>query len=143
MNSSPLAAIVGVALAGLVLAAAAPASAQSVPSYAQRDETLHGVVEASDGYDLRVRDDRGFIDRVKLHDGTIIRPTGLTLARGQTVTVHGATRGDRFEASEIDTPYHYSYAYGYPGPYYPGPYGAYPYPYGAPAFGFGVGIHIR
>jgi hypothetical protein len=140
---SPLAALAGAALAGVLLEAV-PASAQeSVPSYARPDESVHGVVQKANGYDLEVRDDRGFIDRIKLHDGTVINPTGLKLAPGQTVTVHGQTNGSVFEASEIDTRYHYTYAYAYPAPYYPYYYG-YPYPvYGPPVFGFGLGIHIR
>lgn len=138
---SPLAALAGAALAGVLLMAV-PASAQeAVPSYARPDESVHGVVQKAAGYDLEVRDDRGFIDRIKLHDGTVINPRGLKLAPGQTVTVHGETRGNVFEASEIDTRYHYTYAYAYPAPYYPYYYG-YPY-YGGPVFGFGLGIHIR
>ncbi len=141
--SSLVAAVAGTALAGMMLALAGTASAQDVPSYAQQDEVLHGVVASANGFDLSLRDARGFIDRVKLHQGTVIRPRGLTLAAGQTVTIYGYSRGDHFDANEIDTPYRRRYAYyAYPGPYYayPGPY--YGYPYG-PSFGFGLGFHFR
>jgi hypothetical protein len=132
------------ALAGiLVLPLAAPA--QGVPSYATGEETIHGTVSGFDGkYDLTVRDDRGFVDNVRLHDGTIINPTGLRLAGGMTVTIYGHADGNHFSATEVETPYHRSYAYvpyAVPYPYAPYPY--YGYPYYGPAFGLGVGIHIR
>jgi hypothetical protein len=123
------------------------------PSYATPDETITGRISAISGtYNLSVRDDRGFIDSVTLHDGTVINPTGLRLSPGQTVTIHGFTRGGTFVANEVDTPYQddggvaYGYGDGYPygayygypyGGYYGYPYYGYGYPYG---FGFGVGI---
>src|SRR6201996_3796357 len=84
------------------------ASAQT-PSYANPaiagSETIHGTIASVNGkYNISVRDDRGFIDNVTLHDGTIINPTGLTLAPGQQVTIAGTNAGRTFIANEIDTP---------------------------------------
>ena len=119
------------------------AAAQGLPSYAHHDnEKITGTVTSFDGrYSLQVRDDRGFIDNVQLHQGTIINPTGLTLAPGMQVTIYGQPQGRHFAAVEIDTPYHYVSAV----PVYPYPY-PYPYPYSywharwrGPGFGFGVG----
>jgi protein involved in polysaccharide export with SLBB domain len=102
-----------VALAGAIAPAAAGAQ---VPSYAQNGgDTIRGTVASIDGkYDISVRDDRGFVDNVSLHDGTVINPTGLTLAPGETVTIEGRPAGATFVADEIDTPYTYGYAYPYP-----------------------------
>ena len=116
------------------------ASAQDVPSYANpsyasSDETIHGRILSIDGtFDIRVTDDRGFVDSVHLHQGTIINPTGLTLAPGMSVTITGYNAGQSFEANEIDAPYAYDgpapvpQYYG-PGWWYPG----YAYGYG-PSF---------
>jgi len=120
----------------IVGALAAPAAAQpALPSYATGDEAVHGRVSGFDGkYSLDVRDDRGFVDHVQLHDGTVINPTGLRLSSGMRVTVYGHTSGSVFTANEIDTPYHaYPVAYGYPYyPYYPGPF-----------YGVGLGFRFR
>jgi hypothetical protein len=123
-----------------------PAAAQpaGLPSYATGEESIRGRITSFDGkYNLQLRDDRGFVDNVSLHDGTIINPTGLRLASGQSVTILGQNSGKTFEANEIDTPYSSyglvpyaapGYAYGYP--VYG--YGYYGYPYRAyPAFGLG------
>ncbi len=143
------------AVAGVLgLGAAAPAAAQPVPSYAARsaDETIHGTIAAIDGkYAISVRDARGFVDNVTLRPGTIINPTGLELAPGQSVTILGVAQGKTFAANEIDTPYEtlsvvpVSPAYGY----YGYPYRPYGYRYGyGPAFGIGlrlgaVGLRYR
>ena len=126
------------ALGLALLASAIPsiAAAQDKPSYASSDEdTIHGrIVSVDDQYNVSVRDDKGYVDHVRLHQGTIINPTGLSLHPGMTVTVLGVNSGNVLAANEIDTPYNYSrgYAYGYP---------VYPYAYGYPAvaldFGFG------
>jgi hypothetical protein len=90
------------------------ALAQDVPSYARpavsnADETIHGRIRSVDGaFNISVDDDRGFIDSVQLHEGTIINPTGLTLSEGMSVTILGVNAGDTFDANEIDTPYTYS-----------------------------------
>jgi hypothetical protein len=129
------------------LAAAAP-----LPSYASSDEAIKGTISSVSGkYSIAVRDDRGFIDNVTLHDGTVINPTGLTLAAGQTVTIHGRNVGSSFSANEIDTPYEshgdgVTYAYGFPdnygGPYWPASYGyGYGYPY-APAYYGSIGFYF-
>jgi hypothetical protein len=131
-----LVAAVGLAACGL---SAVPASAQPerLPSYASGEEIIRGRVAAVDGkYHLQLRDERGYVDSVTLHDGTIINPTGLRLSPGQSVTIMGHSTGKTFAANEIDTPYasygYPAYAYAYP------PYGYYPYRYRAyPAYGFG------
>lgn len=141
---TPRLAAAAIAVVGLVLPTIA--SAQGIPSYAQpsRDESVHGRIASVNGtFNITVRDDRGFADNVELHQGTIINPTGLTLETGMTVTILGVSNGGEFDATEIDTPYHYDGplpvpAYYGPGWWYPG----YGYGYG-PSFGltlfFGVG----
>jgi hypothetical protein len=101
------------ALAALTLAAPIAAQAQVVPSYAASyatsEEDVHGRIVSFDGaYSLQVRDERGFIDNVQLHDGTIINPTGLTLADGMIVNILGYDAGGYLAANEIDTPYTYA-----------------------------------
>jgi hypothetical protein len=108
------------------------------PSYAQpQDETIHGRIYSINAtFSITVTDDNGYMDNVELHQGTIINPTGLTLAPGMEVTIIGYSNGSVFEANEIDTPYTYSgpapvpIYYG-PGWWYPG----YTYGYG-PSFVF-------
>lgn len=144
------AALAGCALAALPAGAQptnVPSYAASMPSYATGEEHIRGRVISFDGkYGLQVRDERGFLDNVRLHDGTIINPTGLRLAAGQSVTVLGHNSGKTFDANEIDTPYAdygAAYAYGYPAYGYPyGYYGYHPYPAFGLGFrgrGFGVG----
>jgi hypothetical protein len=131
----PLAAA-ALAVVGLVLPTIA--SAQDIPSYAQpgRDESIQGRIASVNGtFNISVRDDRGFVDNVELHQGTIINPTGLTLEAGMSVTVIGVSNGGEFEANEIDTPYNYDGPL--PEPVYLGPgwwYPGYGYGYG-PSFG--------
>ncbi|HYZ16754.1 MAG TPA: hypothetical protein VE591_10145 [Candidatus Acidoferrum sp.] len=99
------------AIAAVIIATPLAAQAQDMPSYAQpvavsRDEQIHGrIVDFDGGYNLRVRDERGFIDNVQLHQGTIINPTGLTLAPGMVVSIDGYNAGPYLAANEIDTPY--------------------------------------
>jgi hypothetical protein len=119
------------ATAALTLAAPLGARAQDIPSYAQQsaDEQIRGYVESFDGgYNLAVRDERGFIDNVQLHDGTIINPTGITLEPGMVVSIVGENDGDFLSANEIDTPYDVNtdeggiaYYNGQPWDYYVGP----------------------
>jgi hypothetical protein len=147
------------ALVGLtgLLALPLAAQAQSAADGSQ-DEVIHGTIASLEGqYTIYVHDQRGFVDTVRLHDGTIINPTGLTLAPGQSVEIHGRTDGHVFDANEIDTPYNEDAAAdnsaGYstddappPAPVYVAPYPYYSY-YPAyaiayPAFvslGFGFG----
>ena len=131
-------AVAGVAF-GMALVIALPAAAyaeNAVPSYAQPvpppaanpEGRIEGTVTSFDGkYSLQVHDDRGYIDNVELHQGTIINPTGLTLAPGMRVTIYGTPRGHVFAANEIDTPYHYA----------PG------YVWGPPPFYWGAGLGWR
>jgi invasion protein IalB len=113
MNKSNMlkltAAAAGAVFAGAIgSASAAPAFAQPLPSYSSgtSDETIRGTVAAINGpYNISVRDERGFVDNVNLHQGTIINPTGLSLAPGLSVTILGHNDGSAFSANEIDTPW--------------------------------------
>jgi hypothetical protein len=170
VNSNSLRTLAGSAVLLAALLEPGLASAQ-IPSYAQPggEESIHGRILSCDGqFDLTVRDGRGFVDRVRLHPGTIINPTGLTLAPGMAVTIVGYASGGYLAANEIDTPYASGYAYNpayyvppvpvYANPYWygnPFAYGntyaaPYPYyPYGGNSwnvrvrFGDGFGIHYR
>jgi hypothetical protein len=127
---TPLAALA----AALILAAPLAANAQDVPSYASQgpsdDQQIRGRIANFDGgYNLQVRDDKGYIDNVVLHPGTIINPTGLELAPGMVVSILGFNQGPTFAANEIDTPYTY-----YGGvPYY----GGHPWNYYGPSISLG------
>ena len=132
--------ILGIFLAATALAAPLAVSAQqteSTPSYSRPSPTVSGedvikgrVISFDGAYSLQVADERGFTDNVRLRQGTIINPTGITLARGMSVTIHGSNNGSSLIANEIDTPYN-SYGAVPAYPYYP--YGGYPYP----AYGYG------
>ena len=130
-----------IALGLSLLATAVPgvASAQDRPSYATNDEdTVHGrIVTVDDQYNVSVRDDKGYVDHVRLHQGTIINPTGLSLHTGMTVTVLGLNQGNVLAANEIDTPYNYSPALAYGAPY------PFAYGYGYPAIGVDFGFGGR
>jgi hypothetical protein len=122
--------------AALILGAPLAASAQDAPSYAQPaqdqaavDGQIRGRVISFDGaYSVQVQDDRGFVDMVQLHPGTIINPTGITLAPGMIVSVLGYNAGSFFAANEVDTPYTY--------------YGGVPYYGGHPWSYYGSGVSI-
>ncbi len=121
-----------VLLVGMQRAAAfadTPSNADT-PSYAtpDGDQQVRGrVVSFNGGYDLTVRDERNYIDHVRLHEGTIINPTGLTLESGMIVDVLGYNAGSYFAANEIDTPYTFydaePYYLGHPWNYYGPSYG--------------------
>jgi hypothetical protein len=120
-------------LGGAILIAALAIAA--LPGIASADEEIQGTVQSINGtWNITVLDVNGYLDNVGLHQGTIINPTGLTLAPGMSVTILGYADGNVFEANEIDTPYQYSgpapvpIYYG-PGWWYPG----YTYGYG-PSF---------
>jgi hypothetical protein len=118
------------ALATVALITPLAAHAQDQPSYSRpaggNDQSITGRIQSIDGaYHLTVLDQNGSVDSVQLHQGTIINPTGLTLASGMSVTISGYGAGSSFNANEIDTPYSYD------GPLYYGP----GYGYGAD-FGF-------
>jgi hypothetical protein len=85
--------------------AQAPGLGGSVPSYAAvaKDQAVRGIVANYDGkYVLQVRDRAGYLDNVRLHQGTIINPTGLPLQNGMRVIVYGYNAGQTFAANEID-----------------------------------------
>lgn len=120
----------------LGLAAAAPVLADSPPSYARHEDVIRGrIAELPGRYSITVRDERGYLDDIRLHQGTVINPIGLTLAQGMRVTVYGYPDGRTFAATEIDTPYRKTQYYPEPAyvyPYLPAyayPYGPYGYPY--------------
>jgi hypothetical protein len=124
-----------VAVAALFIAMPFAAHAQGAPSYAQPaasypgEENIHGrVINFDGGYNVQVRDERGFIDNVRLHPGTIINPTGLTLAPGMIVNILGYNAGADFAANEIDTPYVY--------------YGGVPYYGGYPWWHYGPSVNL-
>jgi hypothetical protein len=121
------------ATAVLALAAPVAAQAQEVPSYASTqadDQQIRGRVVGFDGgYNLSVRDDNGYTDNIQLHDGTIINPTGITLAPGMVVSVIGYNSGPVFDANEIDTPYTFDDGVPY--------YGGQPWTYYGPSFDLG------
>jgi hypothetical protein len=130
---------------GLVPAAAsAQGTAQiaqaGLPSYAREERTIRGRIVSINGDDLRLRDEHGNLGTIRLHDGTVINPTGLKLVVGMNVSVLGYGDGATFSVTQIDTPYN-TYAsgedYGAPAPAYGAPYPAYPY-YGPPypAYGY-------
>jgi hypothetical protein len=105
LTATAAAALIGV-LAPPVLAQTSAPSHAALPSYASTEETIQGRVLSFDGgYALRVSDERGFVDNVRLHQGTIISPTGLTLAPGMIVTIYGRNAGSVFAANEIDIPF--------------------------------------
>jgi len=116
------------AFAALTLAAPLAARAQDVPSYAQpqyanADVQIRGRIASFDGaYNLTVRDEGGYVDNVQLHPGTIINPTGITLAPGMIVSILGYNTGPYLAANEVDTPYAFyagqPYYYGHPWYYY-------------------------
>lgn len=93
----------------LTIAFALIVSLAAQPSGAQESETLRGHIIAVDGpLNIRIRDDRGYIDYVELHQGTIINPTGLKLEFKMQVTITGYHSGTVFEAEKIDT--HFTFA---------------------------------
>src|SRR5580704_4194841 len=123
-------------IAVLFLAAPLAASAQEVgqygppptysdapPAQAPDDANIHGrILQFDGGYNLQVRDEQGYVDNVQLHQGTIINPTGLTLAPGMVVSILGYNAGQFFAANQIDTPYTFyagaPYYQGHPWNYY-------------------------
>lgn len=128
------------------------AAAGDVPSYASSGETVRGTVMSVSGSDLTLRDERGFVDHVRLRERLVLNPADLQLSPGQPVTISGRNGGSVFIADEIDavsssdaaaypdTSDAYAYA---PDPgYYPYPYyGPYYYPgYFGPYYGASIGF---
>ncbi len=142
-------------VATLSLGLPAVAQAQDLPSYARpapisTDQNIHGRIVGYDGgYNLTVRDERGYVDTVRLHQGTIINPTGLRLEGGMIVSVLGYNAGGFFAANQIDTPYRFygavPYYAGHPWRYY-GPAVSLDFFFGNPGWWhggyFGGGYHF-
>jgi hypothetical protein len=116
-----------IAPAALQTDASAPPPTYAAPA---TGETISGSITAVTGkYTLQLRDSRGFIDNVTLHQGTIINPRGLMLAAGMQVTITGSNAGSAFAANQIDAPYTVALVPGYGFGYGPG--------FGALGFGLG------
>jgi hypothetical protein len=82
-----------------------PAGQGPAPSYATRsgDQQIAGTIVGFDGkYGVKLRDRRGYLDNVVMHQGTVINPTGLPLQNGMRVTIFGYNAGSAFAANEID-----------------------------------------
>jgi hypothetical protein len=114
-----------------------PSYAQPPPTYAQQSG-IRGTITGFDGqWIVYMHDDKGYIDHITLHQGTMINPTGIRLIEGMRATVYGYADGPTYQANRIDVAYSpYSPYYGYGGyPYY----GYYPYGYGYgyPYYGWG------
>ena len=91
-------------VAALVLPVAALADTQPYAT-SVATEKLGGVIASIDGkFSLTVRDNRGSVDRVMLHRGTIINPTGSQLEPGTPVTIIGHANGGTYDADTIDAP---------------------------------------
>jgi hypothetical protein len=123
--------LIAALIAALFIAAPLAADAQIAPdgpSYADDsayggEAQIHGRILSFDGaYSVAVKDEKGYVDNVQLHQGTIINPTGLTLAPGMIVSIMGYNAGSYFAANQIDTPYTfyagYPYYAGHPWTYY-------------------------
>ena len=122
-------------IGGAVLIATLAVAA--LPGLALADEQIQGTIQSINGtWNITVADVNGYLDNVGLHQGTIINPTGLTLAPGMSVTILGYTDGNVFQANEIDTPYQYSGPV--PVPVYYGPAWWYP----GYAFGYGPSFSL-
>jgi hypothetical protein len=87
-----------------VVATVQPAAADPVifaqMMVAPNPHLLQGIVTHFSGYNLGLHI-AGRHVHVKLHPGTIIHPTGLTLSPGMSVRVHGAWVGGVFLADRI------------------------------------------
>ncbi|HTJ28493.1 MAG TPA: hypothetical protein VMA36_20215 [Candidatus Limnocylindria bacterium] len=103
-------------MASAGLLAASPSS----PTTAAHAATLSGTIAVFDGkYHLQLRDERGSLDDVMLHRGTVITPTGQPLTSGMHVTISGTTNGTVFDADEIDVADEDATIEYSPGPYTP------------------------
>lgn len=134
------------ALAVFGLIAPLTAQAQPLPSYARpqmagTEQTIRGRIRSVEGaYHLTILDERGFVDAVQLHQGTVVHPSGLAFAPGMNVTISGYDGGSVFDAGAIDAPCGCGYTGAYPAPAYYGPgwwYPGFAYGYG-PAFSLGL-----
>ena len=82
--------------------------AQEIPSYTvtpDGEERITGrIVDYDGGYNLIVRDDRGFLERVKLRSDALISPPGFSFPSGTIVSILGVNTGGYLLARELDTP---------------------------------------
>jgi len=96
-------------VSGVVAGLAVPTAVQACPTASaigQDGNSLCAVISSIDGkYGLTVRDARGALDKVTLHQGTIINPTGLQLTPGTPVYIVGRVDGGSFDADRIDAPF--------------------------------------
>jgi hypothetical protein len=147
---SILLALSAAALPMSALAQNSPPGMTDAPSYSRPAPVIPGedvikgrVVSFDGGFNLQVNDEKGYVDNVRLHDGTIINPTGIRLAPGMAVTIHGVNRGNVLSANQIDTPYNSygsAYDYGYPYGVAVYPYPVYGYPFYGPSLSVGIGF---
>src|ERR1700691_1424604 len=87
-----------VGLTAAFLGAALLPSAASAQAYGGQE--IQGTVSSINStFDISVDDSNGYVDDVTLHQGTIINPTGLTLAPGMQVTISGYNAGNTFDAN--------------------------------------------
>jgi hypothetical protein len=93
-------------VSGAGIAVDFPTAFRVCPRGAGEDgHTLCGVVMSIDRkYGLTVRDERGALESVTLHQGTIIDPTGFELKPGTPVYVVGSIDGGTFDAYRIEAP---------------------------------------
>ena len=99
---SPLLSASALAVAALMSPLTAHAqdlATNAPPGAGSNDQSVVGRIQSIDGkYHLTVLDQRGIVDSVDLHQGTVINPTGLSLATGMSVTVLGYDAGSSFNA---------------------------------------------
>lgn len=89
------------AAAAIALSLTAPLLASAEP----QSRIVGTVTDFHGKYGVVVRDQRGALAEVTLHQGTVIKPEGLRLERGMTVTVVGQAADRTFAAAEIDAPF--------------------------------------
>jgi hypothetical protein len=71
-----------------------------------RPSRIVGTVADFHGkYGLVMRDVRGALSEVTLHQGTIIKPVGLRLERGLIVSIAGQAADRSFAAAEVVAPF--------------------------------------
>jgi hypothetical protein len=100
-----VAAIAAACCAAATLCARA-AVADTLPTYSTMEDSVKGYIVSIDGkFALTIRDAKGYLDHVALHQGTIILPRGLRLQPGMPVTIYGSSGGSVFQANEVETPY--------------------------------------
>ena len=88
-----------------MVAAALAILAPTVGSADAPSRVVGTVTDFHGKYGVVVRDARGRVIDVALHQGTIIKPEGLRLERGMVLTIIGQAGDRAFAATEIDTAY--------------------------------------